>query len=304
MLKDSFYSRVGGEPLILDGIRARDSFMEKMKEAITKSGKKPVLAIIQIGNLSASNAYIAKKKMFAQDIGAEVRHIQFKEDVGEDEVIEEIKKLNVDNSVQGIIVQLPIPVSLSRKKIIDTIIQTKDVDGLTSDNERKRLAGESSFFVPATARGVLSLLRFYNVSIKDKKVTVIGRSELVGKPIALLLAGEGSSVSVCHKGTPNIPSITKVADILISAAGVPHLVTKDFVSKGQVVVDVGINSVEGEKLEEEVPKRRVVGDVDFEGVKGIVGAISPVPGGVGPMTVLSLFQNLLDATGIEYNGVL
>ncbi len=282
----------------MDGRKTRDELSIKMKEAVQKSGKKPTLAIIQIGALEESSAYIKQKKNFAEKIGALVTHRHFPETVGEAELVEEVSILNRDEHISGIIVQLPIPARLDKRKIIDAIQIEKDVDGLTSENKKRFEAGDPRAIVPATARGVLSLLKAYGVGVKAKKATVVGRSDLVGAPIATLLAREGAEVTVCHRGTPDIAEKSRTADILVVAAGKPFLVTKDFVSSGQVVVDVGINLVSGEKLEDEIPKREIVGDVDFEDVSKIVSAISPVPGGVGPMTVLSLFQNLFDSAGI------
>lgn len=286
-------------PLILDGTSLRDSSVKSMREMILKNGKKPLLAIIQIGKLASSNAYIDKKKEFAEKIGALTRHIIFPDTVLESELIAEIEKLNKNSSVHGIILQLPIPANLDKQTIIDAVDILKDVDGLTSENKRRFEAGETGAIVPATARGVLSLLKAYGISIRGKKVTIIGRSALVGAPIATLLRREGASVTVCHSQSADIPGKSRSADILVVAVGKPSFVTKDFVSPGQVVIDVGINSVIGEKLEEEISKRKLVGDVDFNSVKDIVGAISPVPGGVGPMTVLSLFENLLDISKIQ-----
>jgi len=283
-------------PLILDGRRLRDAGILRLKEKIEGGDTKPTLAVMQVGDLQESNAYIEQKRKFAEKIGAGFMHLKFPEDVTEAILIAEINKLNENKAVQGIIVQLPIPKHLDKNIIIDSISTAKDTDGLTSANKKLFEAGDKRAVVPATARGVLSLLRGYGVEVKGKKAAVIGRSALVGAPIATLLLREGATVTVCHSQTADVPAKTSVADILIVAIGRPHFVTKEYVSPGQIVVDVGINSIQGEKLEEELPKRRLVGDVDFEGVKEIVGAISPAPGGVGPMTVLSLFENLLDAT--------
>lgn len=288
------------KPSVLDGRKLRDAGSARLKAMIEKSGIKPTLVIIQVGGLAESTAYIGQKRKFAEKIGAGFIHEQFSEDVAEAALLKAIQKWNNDVSVHGIIVQLPIPARLDKQKIIDCIIPGKDADGLTSVNKKLFEAGDRKAIVPATARGVLSLLRGYGVATKGKKVTVIGRSALVGTPIATLLRREGADVTVCHKGTPDIPAKARSSDILVVAAGSPRLVTRDYVRAGQVIVDVGINSVDGDKLEDEIPRRRLVGDVDFDAVKSIVGAISPVPGGVGPMTVLSLFENLCDAAGVSF----
>ncbi len=290
-------------PLLLFGTVVRDARLARLKGLIADCKKIPTLAILQVGNLSESNAYIGRKKQFAEKIGAKVLHVKFSEKVTDDELIRKIGELNNNSEISGIILQLPIPKSLSKQKIIDAIYVSKDVDGLTSVNKKLFEMGDSRAVIPATARGVFSLLKAYKISVARKKVTVIGRSALVGSPIATLLEKEGAVVTVCHSKTENIPEKSRNADILIVAVGKPRFVTADFVSPGQVVVDVGINSAQSdtdgasfaEKLEEEIPAKIIVGDVDFEAVKNIVSAISPVPGGVGPMTVLSLFENLISA---------
>ena len=283
------------EPLILNGRLLRDQGIARLAKKINESGKKPTLAILQVGDLVESNSYIEQKRKFAEKIGAGFVRKQFPNDVTDESLIKEISELNTNPQINGIILQLPVPQHLDKQKIIDTIALAKDTDGLTSDNKKLFESGDRRAVVPATARGTLSLLTGYGISLRDKKVTVIGRSALVGAPITTLVAREGATVTVCHRGTEDIPGKCRQADVLVVAAGQPKFVTRDFVSYGQVVVDVGINSVAGKKLEEEIPKRELVGDVDFDGVKDVVTAISPVPGGVGPMTVLSLFENLVSA---------
>ena len=189
---------------------------------------------------------------------------------------------------------------MDKEKIIAAIDPAKDVDGLTPWNQKMLLENKKGF-VPATAKGVISLLDFYKIPIEGKKAVVVGRSSLVGKPIALSLLKRNATVTVCHKKTRNLSQETKSSVILVVAAGSPKLIGKNGVSRGQVVVDVGINSVGGKKLLDEVPKRKIVGDVDFDAVKKIVKAISPVPGGVGPMTVVSLFENLVEACENQKN---
>ncbi len=287
------------EAVILDGRKVRNALVPAMKEGLEKSGAKPTLVIIQVGSLEESSAYIKQKKNFAYTIGAIVAHKQFPDRVSEHDLIATINELNVDRAVHGIILQLPIPPHLDKQKIIDAIALSKDVDGLTSENKKRFEAGDRSAVVPATARGVLSLLKGYGISVKGKKATVLGRSALVGAPIATLLAREGATVTVCHSETLNVPEKSREADILVVAIGRPRFVTSEYVKVGAVVVDVGINSVSGEKLEDEIPKRTLVGDVDFESVKTLASAISPVPGGVGPMTVLSLFENLVSACEMQ-----
>lgn len=261
---------------ILDGRVAREYYISLLKERVAKLSFSPCLVIIQVGNRADSDSFIKAKKSFAQRIGVKELHVQLDEKVSQDEVIENIKKYNVDDGVQGIIVQLPLPAHLNSDTIIDLINPKKDIDGLTSN----------TLFTPATAHGISQLFDFYKIELKDKKVTVIGRSKLVGTPIAHMCQKSGATVTVCHKGTEDIPSKTKTADIVIVAIGRPNFIDEKYVSSGQIVIDVGITRHLKEGL---------VGDVDFNKVKDIVGMITPVPGGVGQMTVLALFENLIDA---------
>lgn len=303
--------------ILLDGKKLRDMTADRLKdevaEAVSTSGvSQPQLAILQVGDLAESNSYIAQKKLFAEKIGAKVLHIVHPDKISEDDLIAEIQKLNRDEKVHGIIVQLPIPAELNKQNIIDAIDPIKDVDGLTATNVKRLLANDEQAIVPATVLGVMSLLEHYNIPIDGKKVTIVGRSMLVGKPLAFALLNENATVTICHRHTENLKKEARKADILVVAAGSPHLITKDHVREGQVIVDVGINFVETEKTtktaslspqhkpEDEIPKKHMVGDVDFENVKSIVSAISPVPGGAGPMTVASLFQNLVRAWKVQW----
>ena len=288
--------------LVLDGKGLRDKIAEGLKSEIDKLDQKPELVIFQVGDVAESNTYIGQKIKFGEKIGAIVTVKKLLEDVPQPELIKEIQLANDNKNVHGIIVQLPIPKELDKNKIIETIDPTKDVDGQTAANI-KRLFEDNpqpgntpgvdsdspgvSFdgFIPATTRGVFTLLDHYKISVTGKHVVVVGRSTLVGKPTALEFLNRNATVTIAHSKTSHLSLITKSADILVVAAGKPKLITKDYVSKEQVVVDVGINVIDG----------KLIGDVDFENVKNIVSAISPVPGGAGPMTVASLFQNLLEA---------
>lgn len=297
--------------ILLDGKKLRDLTADRLKNEIAEAMSEsavatPQLAIIQIGDLAQSNTYITQKKLFAEKIGAKVVHITHPDKISEEDLIAEIEKLNRDEKIHGIIVQLPIPASLNKQKIIDAIDPAKDVDGLTAMNVKRLCANSEQAIVPATVLGVISLLQHYEIPIDGKKVVVVGRSMLVGKPLALALLNENATVAVCHSHTENLKEETRKADILVVAVGHAHLITKDHVREGQVVVDVGINFVDKEEVqdvtfpldhkpEDENPKKHMVGDVDFEAVKNIVSAISPVPGGAGPMTVASLFHNLVGA---------
>jgi methylenetetrahydrofolate dehydrogenase (NADP+)/methenyltetrahydrofolate cyclohydrolase len=279
---------------ILEGITLRDATIQRLSAKIKTLSVQPTLAVIQIGDKADSTSYIKAKKAFGEKIGARVLHEVLSEKVTVSEVVALIQKYNADNSVHGIIVQLPLPVHLDQHTILEVIDPKKDVDGLTSTHTQELWEDGSSIVLPATTRGILALLDCYHIPVEGKKVVIVGRSVLVGKPTALAFLNRNATVTICHRGTKNLEEETRRADILIVAIGKAHFITKDFVREGQVVIDVGINTVADGKLQEEAGKRKLVGDVDFENVSKIVSAVSPVPGGVGAMTVASLFENLLD----------
>ncbi len=266
---------------ILYGAPVREEIKKGIIERIKKMGRRPFLAIVQVGDREDSNVYIKQKQKFGEEIGVKVRLIKMERwkdgKIGEEKIIKEIKKLNKDENIDGIIMQLPLPEGFDSEKILNTIDNKKDADGLVSRGTLDT--------VPATARGVMALLDFYEIPVTGKNAAVIGRSRLAGAPIAEVLKNRGAKVSVCNRSTLNTAQICRETDILISAAGKAGLVTRDFVKKGQTVVDVGINRTEEGKL---------VGDVASNEVEAIVAAISPVPGGIGPLTVACLFQNLID----------
>ncbi len=267
---------------ILSGREVRDSLVPTLRDRVfrlkTEKGIVPLLSIIQVGDRPDSTSYIGAKKRFAEKIGVLCRHLKFEESISEDEFLSAIKKENEDVAIHGIIVQLPLPAHINRENIIQAILPSKDADGLTGKCPKPSV-------IPATARGIRDLFRHYSIELKGKSVTVVGRSILVGKPIAELCNNEGAKVTVCHSGTIDLAKETKDSDILIVATGKPHLIGPDHVKEGQIVIDVGISKdLEG----------LIMGDVDFDRVSQIVSAITPVPGGVGPMTVCALFLNLLD----------
>lgn len=280
--------------IILDGRKVREERMKTLKSVVDSMSVKPTLAIIQIGDREDSSAYINAKISFAKKIGVEVRHVKLSETASQNEIISEIQKNNLDKSVNGIIVQLPLASGMDPLPIIQAIDPKKDCDGLTSFNAQKFSENVPGAIIPATTRGVSELLEYYSIGLKGKNVVVVGRSMLVGKPLAIFAANSGASVTVCHSKTSILSDQTKRADVLIVAIGRPKLIGVDHVKEGAVVVDVGINTVKGEKLEDEITGRKLVGDVDFDSVKNVASAITSVPGGVGPMTVLALFENLLD----------
>lgn len=281
--------------LLLDGKVVRGERVAGLRRDIRELGFSPTLAIVQVGDLERSRAYVSAKRRFAESLGIPVELSGFTVGTALDDILYEIQRLNNDPSITGILVQLPLPKGLDRRAIIEAIEPSKDVDGLTASNLKSLLENDHRGFVPATARGILSLLDHYDIALEGKNVVVVGRSLLVGKAAALAFLNRNATVTICHRATRDLPEITKRADILVVAAGKPRLIGKGHVAPGQVVIDVGINVSDNEHLDEEVSVSRLVGDVDFDAVKPVVGAISPVPGGVGPMTVLSLFENLVEA---------
>ncbi len=299
---------VKSSPKILDGKKLSEEIAKSLKKKISLLKGLPTLAIIQVADEKASNSYIARKKSFADKIGAKVHHIVLSKNISNQALIDLIKELNAREDIHGIIVQLPIPKQLNRYEIMESIDPLKDVDGLNSKNAG--LLYESAFggqdprkvpqgLLPATAKGVLTLLKKNKIQLEGKRALVIGRSLLVGKPVAMLLIRENATVTIAHRKTKNLKELCKESDIIIAAAGKAGLIGKDSLKKGQVVVDVGTNAVKGPKTIEEVAKTKMVGDVNFEEAKKIVAAISPVPGGVGPMTVVSLFENLVEAYNLN-----
>lgn len=277
---------------------------EKLKAEIAQLANPPKLAIIQVGDKPESLLYIQKKKEFGRQIGAEVEHIKFPEDINQGDFENEVKKISDDPSFHGIIVQLPLPAKLNFEKVIDKVDFRKDVDGLSAINVKKLWNNESGGLMPATAKAVLSLLDFYKIPLSGKRIVVVGRSALVGKPTAVCLLNKGATTTIAHSQTKNLSELTRQAEILVVAIGRPDFIGEDFVSPGQIIVDIGINSLQGDKLQEEISGKKTTGDVDFNAVKGIVGAITPVPGGIGPLTVASLFENLILAYSLQYQSLI
>ncbi len=272
--------------LILDGKVVRDNIMDSLRTFVASLAEEkiPALSIIQIGANPASSSYIRGKIAFGKSIGVPIIFTQFQSSVSEEKVIELIMKQNGDPSVGGIIVQLPLPPHVNKDSLIEAIHPLKDVDGLHSVNIKKLWENNPSGMVPATTRGIFSLLGFYQVPLEGKRVLVIGRSTLVGKPTAIAFLNHNATVTVAHSKSKDLEKLCKEADIIISATGMARLIGKMHVKKEHIIVDVGIVSDSEGNL---------AGDVYYDEVFPLVCAVSPVPGGVGPLTVASLFQNLL-----------
>lgn len=276
---------------LLSGKKIRDEKIPTLEEAVRRLGFSPTLVIFQVGKLSDATSYIRAKQLFAVKIGVTIKHIELPDKVTEDMLLNMINLCNESDDVHGIIVQLPLPAHIDSDTVVQSIDPRKDPDGLINSNlDKWVMKGRNEetgkiMLMPATARGVYELLKYYKIDVKGKKVTVIGRSKLVGKPIAQMVRNEGGSVTVCHRETGDISRATLNADIIISAAGHPGLIGSNQVRTGQTIIDIGLSRGADGTL---------VGDVKYDEVKNIVAAITPVPGGVGPMTVLALFENLLD----------
>jgi methylenetetrahydrofolate dehydrogenase (NADP+)/methenyltetrahydrofolate cyclohydrolase len=270
--------------MIISGKDIQQKRAKGLARKVAKLHHAPVLVIIQIGDNKESTMYVGQKIKFGKSIGCGVEHYQLDADVTLDFVQKLIGDFNNDDDIRGIIVQLPLPKKLQKFQfeIIESIAPDKDVDGLTSANLKKLISNEKGM-VPATAAGVLTLLTESGIAVAGKHAVIVGRSVLVGRSLAQLLLNNDATVTVCHSKTKDLENITKQADILISAAGQPGLITAKHVSKGQTVIDVGTTLVAG----------KLIGDVDFGSVSKKVAYITPVPGGVGPMTVLGLFENLV-----------
>ena len=239
-----------------------------------------------MGDDFGSQKYVEMKSKKAQELGIQCEVHRFEEDIQEKEIVRLIEELNRNDEIDGVMVQLPLPSHINEKNILEKILPSKDVDGLTSVNLGKLFKNDPTAIAPATAKGILELLKEYEIEIDGKSAVVIGRSDIVGLPTVALLQNENATVTVCHSHTKDLKEVCKRADILVVGIGKAEFIDMEYVKEGSVVIDVGTNKNEEGKL---------VGDVDFESVKNIVEYITPVPGGVGPMTISCLLSNLLDA---------
>lgn len=274
---------------IIDGKLVSRSIRENLTLQIedfkTKTGITPGLAVIMVGDNPASAVYVRNKHKACTEVGIKSYQIELPSETSEEELLLKIDELNRDDNVHGILVQLPLPKHINEEKVINRISPEKDVDAFHPVNVGKIMIGNYSF-LPCTPAGIMELLAYYNVEISGKRCVVIGRSNIVGKPMALLLLEKHGTVTVCHSRTKNLSDITKEADILVVAIGKATFLTADMVKEGAVVIDVGINRLSDGKL---------CGDVDFDNVSSVASFITPVPGGVGPMTITMLLKNTLTA---------
>lgn len=279
---------------ILDGKAVSAAVKEEVAKeiaALKENGIDSCLAVVIVGNDPASRVYVNNKKKACEVCGIRSEEFALPEETTEEELLSLVHELNERKDVNGILVQLPLPRHLDEKAVIEAINVEKDVDAFHASNVGKIMIGEYDF-LPCTPAGVMEILKYYNIDCNGKNCVVIGRSNIVGKPMAMLLLHANGTVTICHSRTNNLKSVTSEADILVAAVGKAKFVTKDMVKSGAVVIDVGMNRDENGKL---------CGDVDYDAVAEVASMITPVPGGVGPMTIAMLMKNTLKATKLQNN---
>lgn len=270
--------------MIMDGKSLKGEILSGLADEVKALDKVPTLCVIQVGDDEASNVYINQKRKMCNDIGYNFIHEKYDDSITEEELLKNIERFNNNDNINAILVQMPLPSGINEKNIQNAVNKYKDVDGLNDSNIVDLISGKSSLY-PCTACGVISLLDKYGVILEGSNVVIVGRSSLVGMPLFHMLENRNATVTLCHSKTRNLQSITKNADIIISATGVKGLIKEDMVNNNAVVVDVGITRENG----------KLYGDVDFDNVSKKASLITPVPGGVGPMTIASLAQNVLKA---------
>ncbi|MCF8009215.1 MAG: bifunctional methylenetetrahydrofolate dehydrogenase/methenyltetrahydrofolate cyclohydrolase FolD [Halanaerobiales bacterium] len=281
---------------IIDGKKIAKNIRMELKEEITKlknEGRAPGLTVVMVGNNPASETYVSMKEKAAEEIGINSKLIKKEESISEEALLKLIDQLNNDNTVDGILVQLPLPDHIDEKKVIESIKADKDVDGFHPINTGRLFSGQEDVlrYEACTPLGIIRLLEREGIEIDGKNATIVGRSNIVGKPIAHLLLERHATVTICHSHTKDLKAEIKRADIVVAAVGRPEMITGDMIQEGAVVIDVGINRV-GKKL---------LGDVEFKTAKKVASKITPVPGGVGPMTIAMLMENTVKAR--KYHGV-
>ena len=269
---------------LLDGKKVSHEKLSILKEKVSALNKQLGLAIIQIGNDTSSKIYVERKKKQAQELNYYCRVISLDENITEDKVIEEINNLNQDNTIDGIIIELPLPKHLDRERIINSIDESKDIDGLTQTN-RNNLENNNPYLIPCTPLAILDLLEYYQINLEHKEITIIGKSILVGAPLYNILKNKHLKVNLLDSKTKNIEEYTTISDIIIIAIGKKHFLKSNMIKKDAIIIDVGINSENG----------ALYGDVDFNDVKEKCLYITPVPGGIGPMTIYEAMNNVYKA---------
>lgn len=278
--------------MIIDGRLIAQNIKSDLKKEIENlklKGINPGLAVILVGEDSASKIYVKNKKRCCDELGIFSEEFYFPEDTSEKEIIDLIEKLNQDKKINGILVQLPLPSHINQKNITESILPEKDVDAFHSSTIGNLLTNHTKL-LPCTPAGIIEIFHRENISLVGKHCVIIGRSNIVGKPLAFMLINEDATITICHSKTKNLSEICKNADIIICAVGKAKFLNRNMIKKGAVIIDVGINRDENGKI---------CGDVDFDDVKNIASAITPVPGGVGPMTIAMLMKNTITATKIQ-----
>lgn len=280
---------------IINGKEVSQSIKDELKVEVASLKEKgiiPGLSVILVGDDPASHSYVKGKAKASDEVGIKSEVIRKEDTISQEELLAEVNRLNNDPSVHGILVQLPLPKHIEEEAIINAINPAKDVDGFHPMNVGKMVIGEDAF-LPCTPHGIIELIKRTGTDLKGKHAVVVGRSNIVGKPVSILLLREHATVTICHSRTKNLKEITQQADILVAAIGKAQIITEEYVSPGTLVIDVGVNRIESGKL---------VGDVDFEGVSKVASFITPVPGGVGPMTITMLMKNTVEAAK-RINGI-
>lgn len=281
---------------IIDGKALSLSLKEQMKERIVELeaqyGRKPCLAVIIVGDNPASRSYVRGKIKAAEFVGMDSRLVELPEDISEQGLLEKIAEINAEDAVDGLLVQLPLPKHINEDRVIDAIDITKDVDGFHPQNVAKLWLGRPCI-VPCTPKGIIAMIDSTGENISGKKAVVVGRSNIVGKPVAKLLLDKNATVTIAHSRTANLPAVCREADVLVAAVGRPEMITADMIKPGAIVIDVGINRIPCIK-EDGSEGSRLVGDVKFSEASEVAGWITPVPGGVGPMTITMLMQNTIE----------
>jgi len=277
---------------IIDGkslAAATRAALKQKVDALVQRGVRPGLTVIIAGDDPASKVYVRNKALAAKEIGVRSEVLEYKSDVSESEILDRVARLNANREVHGILVQLPLPRHIDAARVLETIAPAKDVDGFHEANLGALMAGRPGV-VPCTPLGCMRLIEHAGVQIAGRHAVVLGRSNIVGKPVAMLLLQKDATVTICHSKTPRLEAITRQADILVAAVGRAKLVTAEMVKPGACVIDVGVNRL---------PDGKLAGDVDYAAVREIAGSITPVPGGVGPMTIAMLLENCLSAAARE-----
>ena len=301
--------------VLLDGAALARKIRERAARSAAQAssaGRPPALRVLLVGENPASQAYVASKARAAQEAGIRAETLRLPADLSPDALLAEVARANADPEVDGLLIQLPLPKGHDTTRVLDAVDPRKDVDGFHPENVGLLHQGRPRF-VPCTPAGIVELLEAYEIPVRGRRAVVLGRSDIVGKPMAALLTARDATVTVCHSKTPDLPSVCREADVLVAAIGRPGFVTRAFVKEGAAVVDVGINRITAEDAPENLRRssalraaletrgRALVGDVDFEDVSAVAGWITPVPGGVGPLTVAMLLENTCKARSLIHN---